>query len=186
MSTTTLFDGLFHSKLQAASGRLFWFGLAMTVLGVFALVFPVISTLAATVFVGWMLLISGGFALAGAFSVRGTGPFFGALLHALLSIAAGVFLLLSPLSGAVALTLPLGAIVMIEGAFQMVMAFEMRPAQGWTALLISSIASIVLALLIIAGWPAISLVVLGVLLGVNFVSTGLAYIFVSRTLKPAA
>jgi uncharacterized membrane protein HdeD (DUF308 family) len=62
----------------------------------------------------------------------------------------------------------------------------MRPLSGWVGLLISGIASIVIALLIAAGWPSISLIVLGILLGVNFLSTGLAYLFVSRALRPAA
>ncbi|MGA8699136.1 MAG: hypothetical protein WB689_35965, partial [Xanthobacteraceae bacterium] len=42
------------------------------------------------------------------------------------------------------------------------------------------------AVVIVAGWSAISEIVLGILLGVNFLSTGLGYIFVSRALKPAA
>ena len=53
-------------------------------------------------------------------------------------------------------------------------------------MLISGIASIVMAFLIGAGWPAISVIVLGILVGVNFLDTGLGYIFVSRALKPAA
>ena len=53
-------------------------------------------------------------------------------------------------------------------------------------MLISGIASIVLAIMIAVGWPAISTIVLGILFGVDFISTGLAYIFVSRAFKAAA
>lgn len=186
MGAPSLVDSLFHSRLRAASGRMFWLGLALSVLGVVALVFPVISTLATTLFVGGMLLISGGFTLAGSFHIHGTGPFFGALLLALLSIAAGVFLLWNPAAGAVALTLMVAAIFMVEGAFKVVFAFEMRPHRGWGAVMVSAVASIVVAVLIAAGWPQISLVALGVLLGVNFIFTGLSYMFVSRALKPSA
>jgi uncharacterized membrane protein HdeD (DUF308 family) len=165
---------------------LFWLGLAMTILGVVALIFPSMSTLATTLFVGWMLLLSGALTLAGSFSIHGTGPFFGALLLGLLSIAAGIFLLLNPAAGAVALTMMIGVLFMIEGAFQMVLAFEIRPLSGWVGMLLSSLASIALALLIAAGWPQISGIMLGILLGVNFVSTGLGYVFVSRAMKPPA
>jgi hypothetical protein len=34
-----------------------------------------------------------------------------------------------------------------------------------------------------AGWPGISAIVLGILLAVNFVSTGIGYIFISRMQK---
>jgi hypothetical protein len=40
--------------------------------------------------------------------------------------------------------------------------------------------------LILAGWPGISVIVLGILLGVNFISTGAGYMAVSNALKPHA
>jgi uncharacterized membrane protein HdeD (DUF308 family) len=52
-------DGLFHARLRASSDRLFWLGLVMVVLGIAAIVFPIIFTLVAALLVGWMLLISG-------------------------------------------------------------------------------------------------------------------------------
>jgi uncharacterized membrane protein HdeD (DUF308 family) len=186
MKGTSLDDTLFHGRLRAASGKLFWLGLLMVVLGIAAIVFPMISTLAATFLVGWVFLISGVFTLYGSFSIHGTGPFFGALLLGLLSIVAGVYMLFNPLAGAAALTLVVGVLFMFEGAFEIFFAFEMRPHSGWVSVLISGIASVVLAVLIVASWPAISVVVLGILLGVNFLSTGFAYIFVSRALKPGA
>ena len=178
------YDTLFHGRLRAASGTLFWLGVVLVVLGVAAIVFPLFSTLVAALLVGWVLLISGAVALFGSFSIHGTGPFFGALLIGLLSIAAGVFLLFNPLAGAVALTLMLGVIFTFQGAFEIAFAFEMRPHAGWVGMLLSGIASIVMAVLIAAGWPGISVLVLGILLGVNFVRTGLGYILVSRVLKP--
>jgi uncharacterized membrane protein HdeD (DUF308 family) len=60
------------------------------------------------------------------------------------------------------------------------LAFEMRPQAAWTWMLLSGLASIVLALIIAFGLPAISLIALGILLGINFLSTGLGYLFVSR------
>ncbi|HYM04279.1 MAG TPA: DUF308 domain-containing protein [Stellaceae bacterium] len=186
MSNPSFVDSLFHGRLRAASGRLFWLGLAMVVIGAAAIVFPIVSTLVAALLVGWVLLISGVVTLAGSFSIHGTGPFFAALLLGLLSIVAGVFLLFNPLAGAVALTLMVGVIFMVQGAFEMIFAFEMRPHSGWVGMLLSAVASIVMAILIVASWPAISVIVLGILLGVNFISTGLGYIAVSRALKPLA
>jgi len=97
--------------------------------------------------------------------------------------AAGVFLLFNPLAGAVALTLVVGAMFIFQGAAELMFAMEMRPASGWVGMLLSGIASIALAIIIAYGWPAISLVVLGLLLGINFLTTGLGYIFVSRAFK---
>jgi uncharacterized membrane protein HdeD (DUF308 family) len=62
----------------------------------------------------------------------------------------------------------------------------MRSFSGWVSMLISGIASVVLAVLIATGWPAISAIVLGILFGVNFISTGIAYVMISRAKKSAS
>ena len=59
MSGPSFAENLFHGRLRAASGRLFWLGLLMVVLGLAAIVFPMIATLVATLLVGWVFLISG-------------------------------------------------------------------------------------------------------------------------------
>jgi uncharacterized membrane protein HdeD (DUF308 family) len=168
----------------AASRRLFWIGLAMAALGIASIIFPMASTFVATLMAGWILLFFGIIALLGSFSLHGTGPFFGALLVALLSIAAGVFLLVNPAAGAAGLTLIVALLFSLQGASEISFAFEMRPFTGWKGLLISGIVSVVVAILIVATWPGISLVLLGILFGVNFASTGIAYILLSRALKP--
>ncbi len=177
------FDTIFHGRLRAATGRLFWLGVAMTLLGFAAIAFPLVSTLVAALLVGWVLLIAGGLLFISAFSIHGTGPFFGALLSGLISLAAGTFILFNPLAGAVALTLILGFVFMIQGAFEIFFAFELRPHPGWSGMVLSGLASAVMAIIIAAGWPAISVLALGILMGVNFVTTGLGYIAVSRALK---
>jgi uncharacterized membrane protein HdeD (DUF308 family) len=184
MNVSAAHENLFHGRLRASSSRLLWLGGGLLVVGFLALVFPIVSTLVAALFVGWVFLISGGFMFFGAFSIHGTGPFFGALLLGLLFVVAGVFLIFNPLAGAVALTLTIGVIFIFQGAFEIFFAFETRPHDGWVGMLISGIASIVMAVLIAAGWPAISLVVLGILLGVNLITTGIGYIAISRSLRP--
>ncbi len=184
--TDTHTDTLFHGRMRGASGRLLWLGLAMTVLGIAAVVFPMASTLVATLLVGWTLLFAGALTFIGSFSMHGTGPFFGALLSGLLSLAAGAFVVFNPLAGAVGLTLLIGIVFMIQGAFEIFFAFELRPLPAWWGMLLSGLASAILAIVIAGGWPAISAIALGILLGVNFITTGLGYIAVSRALKPAA
>ncbi len=174
---------MLHDRLGTAAGRLFWLGVVLLALGVGAVIFPMVSSLVATAFIGWILLISGIVALTGSFSFHGAGPFFGALLLGLLSIAAVAFLLMKPLAGAVALTLMLGMIFMIKGAVELFFAFEMRPFPGRSGMLTSVIISIIMAVLILATWPGISMVVLGLLLGVNVISSGLGYIVVSRLMR---
>jgi uncharacterized membrane protein HdeD (DUF308 family) len=156
----------------------------MTAVGVVAIVFPVVSTIATALFVGWMLLLAGIFLFVGSFTIHGTGPFFGALLISLLTVAAGIFLLFHPLVGALALTMVLGVVFLVQGAFELALAFEMRPHAAWVWMLLSGAASVLLALVIALGLPSISLIALGILLGINFLTTGFGYIFAARLAVP--
>lgn len=173
-------SSLLHTRLRGSSRQLLWLGIALAAIGVIAVIFPIVSTLATAMFVGWMLLLAGIFLLVGSFTIHGTGPFFGALLIALLMLIAGVFLLINPLAGAVALTIVLGVIFLIQGAAELALAFEMRPHRGWLWMLLSGLASVILAAVIAAGLPGSSLIALGIVLGINFFTTGLGYIFASR------
>jgi uncharacterized membrane protein HdeD (DUF308 family) len=181
--TDTHPDTTFHGRLRNASGRIFWLGLALALVGIAAIVFPFASTLVAALLVGWTLLFAGALIFLGAFSIHGTGPFFGALVTGLLFVAGGAFIVFNPQAGAVALTLILGFMFMVQGAFEIVFAFELRPLPGWWGMLLSGLASAILAIVIVAGWPSISTIALGILLGVNFLTTGFGYMLVSRATR---
>lgn len=162
---------------------IFWYGLGLTIIGILALFFPMVSTLAAELFIGLSFLFAGLVGFIGSFSVKGTGPFFGALLWSLLQVAAGIFLVVNPLAGAVALTLFIAVLFMFQGAYELALAFTMGKGtpRGWVIL--SAIISILAGVLIASGMPGLSVVVLGVLVGVNFLSSGLALMMLSRTLR---
>ena len=183
---SALTDTVLGKELRNRSSHLMWLGVALLAVGIAAVVFPMVSTLIVTLFVGWLLTISGVLGLWAAFSIRGTGPFFGALLFSLLSIAVGVFVIAQPGLGALAITIALGAIFMVQGAFEAVLAFEIRPAPGWGWMLFSAIASILLSLVILSGLPAVSLLTIGILIGVNFISSGLAYLLVGGAVRREA
>jgi uncharacterized membrane protein HdeD (DUF308 family) len=175
----------FSDRIRGESGKLTWLGVGFLVLGIAALVFPYLFTLAATFFVGWIFLISGIGAVFTSFSIRGTGPFFGALLLGLLSVAAGAFLLFRPGVGALMLTMTVGILFMFQGASELFVALEARPLPAWGWMLLSAIASVLLGFVIIAGWPGSSMATLGILIGVNFISSGVGYLALARTAKGA-
>jgi uncharacterized membrane protein HdeD (DUF308 family) len=179
-------ETVFRSQVRKEANHLMWLGGALLLIGIAALVWPMVSSLVATLFVGWVLIFSGAATLYGAFSIRGVGPFFGALLLGLLSLAAGAFILYRPTGGEIAITLILGSLFMVQGAYEAVLAFEVRPVQGWAWMLVSAIASVILSLVIIAEWPGISLVALGAIIGVNFLSSGLAFLMVGAAAKKDA
>jgi uncharacterized membrane protein HdeD (DUF308 family) len=158
----------------------------MAVAGVLALLFPVVATVAVAVMVGWILIFAGAATIYSAFTLEGTGPFFGELLIGLLKLALGVYLVRHPGVGMVVLTLLLAAVFMIDGAVQVAFSLELRPRDGWAWMLVAGLIAIGAGLLIAAELPNASLVAIGVLLGVSFLSTGIARIVLSRRLSEIA
>lgn len=173
-------------RLSTKKDAIFWTGVAMTVAGVLALVFPVVTSLTVEIFIGWVLVVAGVATVYGAFSVEGTGPFFGQLLLGFLKLALGIYLIMHPGVGMLALTLLLVAVFMVDGAVQFAFAFDLRPKDGWGWMLLSAIVSVAVGLLIAAGLPGTSLIALGILVGVNFLSTGIALIMLSSKLTAPA
>jgi uncharacterized membrane protein HdeD (DUF308 family) len=77
----------------------------------------------------------------------------------------------------------LAAVFMIDGAVQIVMAFELRPLDGWVWILLAGLVSVGVGLLIAAELPRFSL---GIYLGISFLMTSIARIAVSRRLSQIA
>jgi len=172
--------------LARKNDHLFWGGVAMGLVGLLALVFPVATTFVVSRVVGLLLVLSGLVTIWDAFTVEGTGAFFGELLIGLLKLALGIYLLRHPDVSVVALTLLLAAVFTVDGAVQMVMAFELRPLDGWVWMLLAGLVSIGVGLLIAAELPRFSLVAVGIYLGISFLMTGIARIMISRRLSDFA
>jgi uncharacterized membrane protein HdeD (DUF308 family) len=156
-------------------------GTIMMVLGSAAIVWPQVSTLAVDLYAGWMFLISGIFGLVTMFIAPSAAAFFWSLLTAALSLFVGVLLLWHPVEGAVSLTLVLIAFFIVEGVFQIAAAIRDRQAlpDSWGWLLMSGIADLVLAAVMISGWPLTAIWALGLVVGLNLLTSGLAIVMVA-------
>ncbi len=172
--------GDFKQVIRESKSSLMWIGILMAVVGAIAILFPFAATVTTNYMAGFLFLFSGVLGVWHSFSIKGTGPFFGALLMGLITIVAGVFLISNPLEGILILTLTVGIVFIFEGAYQIFAAFELRPTKGWGWMLVSAIISIAAGLLIVSKLPGTSLFVLGLVMGINFLSTGISMIMLSK------
>jgi uncharacterized membrane protein HdeD (DUF308 family) len=165
----------FHWRLFLAQGVI------MVILGVLAVIWPVVATLAVDLYVGWLFLISGLVGLAAMFWSEDVPAFVWTLLTAALSLAVGVLLLWKPIDGAISLTLVLTAFFVAEGVFQIASSLSYRNVvpDTWGWMLASGIADLLLAVIIVMGLPGTSNWALGLLAGVNLITSGWAVIMVA-------
>jgi uncharacterized membrane protein HdeD (DUF308 family) len=153
-------------------------GIILVILGLAAVMLPLIATLAIALVIGWVFLLSGVVGLVTTFRMRKAPGFWWSLFSAILGIAAGIVLLLWPLRGAFSLTLILTIFLVLEGVISIMFALDhKRELSGrWGMMLFSGLVDLILAGLIVAGLPGTAAWAIGLLVGINMIFGGSALI----------
>lgn len=158
-------------------------GIVFVVIGSLAILMPQVSTLAVELTIGWLFVLSAAAYAWSAFSLRGGWKIAGALGMAALSLVIGLILLLYPLRGILTLTLVMAAFFFAGGGVKVWAALANRQVKGWWWGLISGIASLVIGVIIVAGWPGTATWALGLLFGIDLLFAGWALIAIYPALK---
>ncbi len=160
-------------------------GILMIVLGGLAILYPLFATVFTFNVLGFVLLLFGILQLAYAFQTRNNpvGHFILNLLIGIFYLVVGFWILRHPIFSILDLTLVIGILFFIEGAMQVINAFELRPNQNRVLLLASGIIGIILGILIWSNWPFDSLTLLGLLVGINLITTGVSLLLFFRAAK---
>lgn len=163
-------------------------GIVLVILGVLAVLAPVIASVAATIFFGWILLFSGIVGLITTFRARQAPGFWWSLLSGILGIVAGGLLLFRPLLGTFSLTAVLIAFLFVEGIISIMYAVEHRNALSgrWGWMLASGIVDVILAIILFIGLPGTALWALGLLVGINLLFGGWALIMMALHARPGS
>ena len=153
-------------------------GIVLALLGLAAMIVPPLASLAITIFLGWMFLISGIAGLFVTFWARQMPGFWWSLLSAALAILAGGILLARPVQGILTLTIVVGAYFLAEGVATIMYALEHRRELSgrWSWLLLSGVMDLVIAFIVVAGLPGSAEWAIGLLVGINLVLGGASLI----------
>jgi uncharacterized membrane protein HdeD (DUF308 family) len=151
--------------------------------GFFTLLLPFVGGIGITIFVGWAMIISGVTHLAFAWKTHTTGSKLWELLVGLVYLAAGIYLILHPLSGLASLTLLLAFYLFFEGIFEVIHFFQVRPRQGAVWLLFDGLITLVLAWMIWSHWPSSSIWAIGTLVGISMLFSGFSRLMLAMSAK---
>jgi uncharacterized membrane protein HdeD (DUF308 family) len=156
-------------------------GILLVILGLAAMIVPPLASLAVTIFLGWMFLISGIAGLILTFWARGMPGFWWSLISAALAVFAGIILLARPVQGVLTLTIVVGAYFLAEGVATIMYALEHRREllERWSWLLVAGIMDLLIAALIITGLPGSAEWAIGLLVGINLLFGGATLIGVA-------
>ena len=160
-------------------------GILLAMLGLAAIIVPPAASLAVTIFLGWLFLISGIAGLALTFWAREMPGFWWSLISAALAVLAGLILLAQPAQGTLTLTVVVGVYFLAEGVASIMYALEHRRelSERWSWILVAGLMDILIAAVIIAGLPGSALWALGLLVGINLLFGGAALIGVALAVR---
>jgi uncharacterized membrane protein HdeD (DUF308 family) len=173
------------SGLRSKRSIVLWSGWGLAILGLAAMVAPKVGHLIIGVLAGWLLWLAGAVMLAVSLVVR-VRPFAAGVVSGLAAIAAGIFLLFNPTVGALAVTILAAAVFIVDGAFQLALALDLRPLKAWRWVLASALASGLAALVMGLGLPKDSPPTFGLIAGFAVWSSGVALIALSDAAKKTA
>jgi uncharacterized membrane protein HdeD (DUF308 family) len=101
----------------------------------------------------------------------------------ILAIIAGILLIADPLAGVASLTLIIGIYFFVDGIFRVILAFQLKPSRHWSWVLFNGIAMIILGILIWSQWPFSAVWVLGVLVGLGLLFSGIAAVVLATAAR---
>jgi uncharacterized membrane protein HdeD (DUF308 family) len=162
-------------------------GILLVILGFAAMIVPPLASLAVTIFLGWMFLISGVAGLALTIWARQMPGFWWSLISAVLAIAAGIILLARPMQGVLTLTIVIGAYFLAEGVATIMYALDHRRelSERWSWMLFAGILDILISALIISGLPGSAEWAIGLLVGINLLFGGASLIGMALAARKA-
>jgi len=170
-----------------------WFvlgSIVMVVAGILAICLPLATTTALGILLAWLLIAAGIGHLIAAFRFESFGSFVWELLVATAGIFAGIYLRTHPTIGPMALTFLLAVLFLVSGISEFALFFRIRaaPHSGW--ILLNAAVDIIIGLVVLRNWPANSLWLLGVLVGIGLLVAGITRLLfsmrVSRRLDEAS
>ena len=172
--------------LKKASGWSIALGVLMIIAGIIAMFSPWEAGLVITIVVGWSAIFNGVAQIIFGLRTHGGWHVLLEVLLGIIYIIAGVYLLMHPIGGLLALTLILASFLLIYGVFALVLAFQIKPRGGWGWVLFDGIITILLGILIWAHWPFNSDWVVGTLFGISIFMSGVTRLMMSLALQKIA
>ena len=172
-------------ELDVLQGSWVWYlvlGVLLIVTGFLAMGSPFITELAVVGMISVLLMIGGIGQIVGAFWARRWSGFFGLVLVGILYTLVGLATFRHPVVTIEVMTLVIALSLMIGGIFRIVSALAVRyPHWGWV--LANGVISLLLGIMIWRQWPAASLWIIGLFVGIDLIFNGVTWVTVALALR---
>lgn len=149
-------------------------GIVLVLMGLAAIISPFVAAVFVTIILGWLFVVAGILRGIEALRNRRQRSFIWQLLISILYLILGILVLTNLFRGAVVLSLWIGIFIFIQGIFEVILAFQIRPSGNWSWVLLSGLINLILGILIWSKWPVGAIWMLGILVGISLLTTGIS------------
>ena len=170
-------------SVRKASGWSIVWGILMLICGMLAIAMPLASSIGLVILLGWLILFAAIWHLVFAFHSESIGGILWKVLLALLYGFVAVYMLVHPLLGVLSLTLLLACFLLVEGVMEIILYFNIRNASNSGWVLLDGIITLLLGGLIWFHWPSSSVWVIGTLIGISLIFSGISRIMLSSAIR---
>jgi len=161
------------NELEAGGKSMTVFGVIAIILGILAMLAPGLTGFSIMTLLGVIVLIAGIVRMVWAFRAGSLSKGIWTFVIGLLTLIAGILLLANPLFASGVLTVLLVFYFLLDGVFELVAGFQMRPAAGSGWLIFGGVISILLGILIWKQYPLSGVWAIGILFGIKLFLVGL-------------
>ena len=147
-------------------------GVLAIFVGCVAILVPAVAAVGTAIFIGWILVLAGGFLFAAAFSAHSVGTVVMRLIWALLTVIVGVWLIVEPHNGTLTLTLVLGIYFLFMGLTRVTVAFVGRGQPNAGLVGLSGVCGLLIGILVLAKFPSSADWAIGLLVGIDLIFAG--------------
>ena len=154
--------------------------------GFLAIALPLIAGIAVTLIVGWMLIFTGVLHIVFAFRAGQTRMAVWQVLLGLVYGFIGVYILMNPVAGLAGLTFAIAVYLLVEAVLELAAGIQLRPAPGTGWLIFDSIITFILAVMIWSTWPSSAAWVVGVLVGISMLFSGMTRLMLTLAARRIA
>ena len=170
---------------RRASGLSILLSVVLIVCGILAILLPIEMSLGVVIVIAWLLMISGVVQLIQAIRGKTGGSRIWAGIIGVIFFSMGLFLRLHLGIGIAAFTLALIWFFVVQGVIDVLTYFRMRKTGASAWQLFEGVITLILGLMIWRHWPSGSLWVVGTLVGINMIMTGMTRLMLALAVRRA-
>ena len=162
----------FLDRVKQNSGMVITLGVLLVIIGTLAMLSPLVAGLSIAITIGVLLILGGISQLFFAFKAGSFGKGIWLFILGALTVIIGIAMISQPKAALATLTLFLAAYFIVEGIFEIIGAFQIKPIKGWGMTLFSGILSLLLGIMIWSQFPLSGAWAIGILVGIKLIFSG--------------